>query len=460
MFEDNQQNKENENKFKVKNQKHIFFLNFIILSIFIIIFFISFIIFKGKNKYFNFALAQTQVKNFKENQNRNIIYMKNDQENNKKTTVDKDKKGLLYIGEMTSPRIFHQSIKLNDGNILIVNGNNSIEPKKIIYDGEYREPIEYTCEYSAEIFNPKNNTFSKLESKPMQEKILHLLELNNGNILLISDKFYQVFDTNKKVFNLKVEKPIYKFFKGTENHLYAEIINDNALIECYGLINGNHINSCWITNTDNLKLKSKHNINLKVPEYLTPTYFGYLKLNKNEFLIYTKSFPRTNAQNIYIAIYNIKKKKVTKILEVKDVGNYTNSKPILLNNNKILFTGGVEYVKGAYTSYKKTYPWFIYDANTNSIEKTIDMLFPDSMTTQNPIRLENGSILIVENNKIRQLYNIENNNLEKYNGFELKNIENPNIVQINNHQLLITGGRNIKDKTKKIINSSAFIYTF
>ena len=64
------------------------------------------------------------------------------------------------------------------------------------------------------------------------------------------------------------------------------------------------------------------------------------------------------------------------------------------------------------------------------------------------------------NNKIRQFYNVQTNNLEKYNGFELENIVNPNIIQINNHQILITGGRYTKNGRNECISSDAFIYTF
>jgi len=484
MTENNQNNKEekdnhfeeNKNDDSLQNKKRLFVLtpkrkNLLLFVVVLVVVLIVGINFKDKKKYENAAIAQTKTENFeqiKDMENKSNM-TKKEENNSIKINVNNMKistpeqckeKGLHYIGKMNVPRVFHQSIKLNDGNILIVGGYSKLESKKITFDGDYGEPIEYISEYSAEIFNPTNNNFFKVKSIPIEEDKLQLLKLDNGNILLISDKYYQIFDINKNIFNLPIEKTIYKKYRGTEDILYSEIIRDKILIECYGIISGSCINSCWLTNIDNFELESIQDIKLEIPAYMTPTYFGFLKLNKKEILIYTKSFPRTDVQNMYIAIYDIEKKTITKSIEVKGVGNYQISKPILLVNNRILFTGGIEYEKGGYTYYNKIFPWFIYDSNLNEIEKTINMIFPDSITSQEPINTENENLLIVENNKIRQFYNVQTNNLEKYNGFELENIVNPNIIQINNHQILITGGRYTKNGRNEFISSDAFIYTF
>lgn len=447
--------------------KRKFLLLFLIVLVGFIILGINF---KDKKKYENVAIAQTKTENFEQSndmENKSNMTKKGNNSikkisvnNMKISTPDQCKeKGLHYIGKMTVPRVFHKTIKMQNGNILILKGYSKIQDKKIIDYGNYNEPIEYISEDSAEIYNPTNNSFLQLKSQPAKEDILKLLKIDN-NILIIFDRYYQIFDAINNVFQLPNEKKIYKRFGRIGENQYSEIINNNTLIECSGFISNEYRNCCWLTDIDNFEIKSTQNINMQIPKYLTPNYFGYLKLNKNEILIYTKSFPRTDAKNIYISIYNLKNKIITKSIEIKDVGNYKIAKPILLENNKILFTGGVNYEGGAYIHYDKIYPWFIYDVDLNKIEKTIKMIFPNSITSQEPINLENENLLIVENNKIRQLYNVKTNNLEKYDGFELENIVNPNIIQINNHQLLITGGRYTKKELNKFISNDAYIYTF
>lgn len=383
-----------------------------------------------------------------------------DEINNMKISTPEQckEKGLHYIGKMNVPRIFHKAIKLKDGNILIVGGNNSITYRNNSdMDGKYSDDIEYIPEYSIELFNPINNTFKKLKAKTSISDISEIILLDNDNVLLVSDKEYQVFDTKKNKFYAQQFKNMeFKYVS------YAEKLRDNLLLECYGNIHHGTLEQkfnqhfCCITDITNFKLKVSNNINIEIPEYIKPTNFGYLKINQNEILIYTKSYPRTNTKDIYLALYDIKNNKIIKSNILEHVGNYREAKPILLKNNKILFTGGVIYERGVYISYN-VLPWFIYNIEDNKIEKTIDMLFNDSITAQNPIKLLNGNILIVEDNKIRQLFNTKTNKFEDFNGFNLENIMNPNILQIGDNQLLITGGEN---KRNNNISNDAFLYTF
>gem|GEM_PF-5939991 len=368
------------------------------------------------------------------------------------------KKGLHYIGEMTVPRVFHKTIKLNDGSILIIGGNSGIVNKKEIMDGDYSEPVEYVNEFSAEIYNPHNNKFIKLNSKPHQNSYFKFLTLDNGNILLVSEKF-EIFDVYNKTFKIIGKNEI----KGEYGYIInypslIEKISKNELLQCAGVISPNYTNKCWITDLNDFKVKEIQNIDMEIPKYLLPADLGYIKINDNEILIYTKSYPRTDTTSVYIAVWDMKKKKIIKTKEIENIGSYSISTPVLLDSGRILFTGGAAFKYGIYPEVLPL-SWFIYDTKDNSI-KNINDLYENSIAVNNPVKTSDGNFLIIENNMLRQKFNPNTNKLEAVSGFNIQNIESPNIIKINDNRLLITGGRKKQKELKNAISKEAWIYTF
>lgn len=384
----------------------------------------------------------------------NIQNSENKAEISIKNTDSNLQKGLNYIGEMNVPRLFHSIIKINDNQFLVVGGCNKIEedlsyfPKKGDYHNSGQK--KYIPDFSAEIFNAQDNTFAKIKSKLTENIFTKILNTDNNKLLLISDK-YEIFDTKTKDFTIINKEDISSKISYNPKPMYAELIGDKRLIECFGYEQGpeNIKNTCWITDLTDFKVKEIQNIKLNIPNNLTPCDLGYLKLNNNEILIYTKSYPGTYAKNLYLAVWDINNKKIVKEKEAENVGNLQLSfPPVLLKNNKILFNGGITYDNISMNPHTLQ-PWFIYDFKNNCIEKT-------DITIRAPLyQLSDGRVLIINGNKINKVFNPETKQIESFEGFEIENISNFNIYQISDNRFLITGG-NKKDSDE--ISSSAWIY--
>ena len=409
---------------------------------------------------FGCKIQTNAISNVEQNKKKSEIIEHTNIEEMKISTPEECKeKGLHYIGKMNVPRIFHKTIKLKDGNILIIGGNNKlkVENTKPHLKGPFANHYnyEYIKNKTAEIFNPTNNSFTGLFSMPSQSNYFNIITLKDGNILLCSKKLeiYDIKEQNFRIINKKnLNDKITSF-----NPRFCEKIGNEYLLEC-NHSNKNELikNKCVVTNLTDYSVKYYKEIDFKFPE--KPLILGYLKINENELFIYTEIFsPRNKSTKLNGLVYDISKNKILKTAELINFDS-CEEVPIatLIEKNKILFA-----IKPKF-GYKLCRPhapfqWFIYDIDTNKVSKNIDMLYPHSVLVGEPIKYDNSNFLIFEGNKIRQMLDLKTYELKKFDGFEIKNLENMNIIQINHNQLLITGGI---QKTNNTINDMAWIYTF
>ena len=433
--------------------------------------------FENENKYLNVAIAQSTIAEFKQNNKvENKLNMKENKNYNIKkynirnmkisTPMQCKEKGLHYIGEMTSPRIFHKTIKMNDGKIFIIGGKKEIliSDQNSHIKGHINKFLKYDYinNETAEIFDPSNNSFTKTISNPLQENYINIIPLDNGNILLVSNEF-EVFNIKEKQFKkVGKRKNINNISSEIDNSKFSEKDTDNSLFECTWNINGNIIqNTCWHTSLEKYDVNSIQSFNLRIPESIDAINFGYLQVDEDKILIYSESFPE-KSKNIFIAIYD---KKNNKILSTKKLIDINNSNgfifPIPIDKNKILLANDVLYRQGINTSLHNQedsfLKWFVFNTSENKLEKKINMLYPDSALLGSPIKLQNNNLLVFEGNKIRQVLNMKTLELEEFDGFIIEDLLNMNIIQINENQILISGGIEAK---KQNIKSVAFIYTF
>ena len=129
-------------------------------------------------------------------------------------------------------------------------------------------------------------------------------------------------------------------------------------------------------------------------------------------------------------------------------------------------------------SKKRTYNFqiSIFNFKTNKIEKEIYTKNIDKINEYRIFKLKTGNIFILENDKIKYLFDIKTNELKEAVNADFKINTGANIIQINDNQLLITGGYDER-KTKiyrgstkkegncyldneKEISKSAYIFTF
>jgi hypothetical protein len=403
-------------------------------------------------------MANTNMK-----QSKSKTELKNNMINNEirekvETPIKCQEKGLHYIGEMNFPKVFHKTIKLQDGRILIIGGSNEIKIENT--QPNLKGPFYNTYNYkhikntAAEIFNPLDHSFSILQSSPLQSNYSNIITLDNGNILLIS-KELEIYDIKEKQFKLITNRKQNNKIK----NLYPEfsaMLNSKYIIECNYSNEIDFINNtCMITDLTNYDVLSYKNINLDFPT--KPTLLGYLKINENELLIYTKKFSNRNKiSKLYAIIYDIKNNKILKTKELIEYFCCNDIfKAILIDKNRVIFAQTKDY-EGARNIHCPSTQWFIYNIEKNIVEKNLNMIYPKSVFEGNPI-VCNNHILIFEGNKIRQIFDLKTNELKKYDGFTIDYIRNMNIIQITNNQFLITGGIR---KNNNLVNTKAWIYTF
>jgi hypothetical protein len=122
---------------------------------------------------------------------------------------------------MNEKRRCHSSILLLNGKVLIVGGENQ------------EKPYENRMLYTAEVYNPKNNSFRLINNKLLYPtcSTSRLSLLEKGEIILTGtfEKGSMLFDTNKEIF-LKTEKMNIK----RDSHT-STILNDNNVLIVGGI---------------------------------------------------------------------------------------------------------------------------------------------------------------------------------------------------------------------------------
>ena len=352
-------------------------------------------------------------------------------------------KGLHYIGKMTRPRVSHTVVKLNNGEVLITGGID---------------------DNTAEIFNPLTNKFNKLASKPKYSRHLNSIILDQNNILLSGENL-EIYNIKNKKFkvpfnNIDFEKKMVQFSENIDNHL----------LQCVPSLTEETI--CSIRNLKNFRKKTIKYKFERPKNYYEGGNLGLLYIGKDKILCYEKLFNEMTGVNkrkdLFISVYNIPQNKFMNSNIIEKIGRiYEISSPILIDNDNILFISGIEkiiqkpideYIPFHDNNIKLRYTKsHIYNISKNKVIKKIDLLYSNVLFPIRAIKLSNGNILIIEKTAIRQFFNIKNKEYEKIqNECELNSIHF-NLFNLNDNQILITGG--ITTNTNEKV-SSAWIYTY
>lgn len=187
---------------------------------------------------------------------------------------------------MCRPRYKHSSILLNNGNVLIVGGNdsnNQVIKEAEIYDYKTNnfkcvgESLNYDDEQSfvtlndgrvfiigggGEIYNPKTNTFNKIDNKYLFISDPMLFKISNDNILILSNLPLplKIFKKEKGgIYNLKTNKyeDLSSILDGRTFFSAVQLKDKNILITGGTLDDGRITSSAYLIDKNYLLNKEK-----------------------------------------------------------------------------------------------------------------------------------------------------------------------------------------------------------
>lgn len=355
--------------------------------------------------------------------------------------------GLHYIGQINKPRIFHSVFKINDNDILIVGGCSKKE--------QTINSSQYVQEQSAEIFNLIDLSSKYTKQHPYYPRHSNTFRLSKNKVLFTGN--------NLEIYNINSEK----FFKYNpqyaSNNIEYSDLKDNKLMQCSNAFSSDV--SCELVNLKTNNIEKFINKFRPKPEF-EAYYTGHKKINDKLLLFYQIFYyaKQEESQNMAIGIFDINKKEFISSNIINNIGLYNRtSEPVVIDDNNILFLGGVRYPflkykcndecsenKGIYQKSK------LYNIKDNKVIKELDYLYNDINIPIKGIKLSNGNILIIEGSKIRQLYNIQKMEFESIGPYQIDSI-NSQIINLDENFLLIIGGENTETNE---ISKSVWLYVY
>lgn len=281
---------------------------------------------------------------------------------------------------MNVPRNSYGAIKYDNNHILIAGGFCSDKNKNL-----------YSCSQTAEIYNVKENKFTKISDTNLKYKTnVHTILLDEGKVFILSGCHFEIFNPVNNKFSVIADRGKYipyrqEYIYTINNFSYPDVLQinqDEILIygvRPFGVVPDKELFAMEIFN-----LKTKKSTNIPI---------DYNKLS----YINIGSLIKIDDEKILFVGAGIDKKDVVKFnLKTKSFENYNrlplplSSDGFLLNNSKVLFVRGSlftpDYFRG--TSLERA----IYDCKTNKIYnyKTSHK----SHYTPKIINLDNNSVYI------------------------------------------------------------------
>ena len=281
---------------------------------------------------------------------------------------------------MNTPRYSYEAIKYDNNYILIVGGFCSDNNKN-----------PYSCSQTAEIYNVKENKFTKISDTNLKYKTnIHAISLDKEKVFILSGSHFEIFNPVNNEFSIIANRRQYnstrhEYMYTINNYASSDIlqINQNEIL-IYGTRPLTTVPDRELFAMEIFNLETKKSINIPV---------DYSKLS----YINIGSPIKIDDEKILFVGAGIDKKDVVKFnLKTKSFENYSrlplplSSDGFLLNNSKVLFVRGSlftpDYFRG--TSLERA----IYDCKTNKIYnyKTSHK----SHYTPKIINLDNNSVYI------------------------------------------------------------------
>ena len=311
------------------------------------------------------------------------------------------------LAKMNIARAYHQSILLDDDNILIVGGTNNTDEINEKYGVK-------TGLKSTEIYNFKSNKFTLANETNLPHVYHNLFKMDNGNIVVADFNGIEIFDVKTKKFKLLKTKPSSNTPQ-FNSYKFVLLPNDRLLVLGGG---------SFVQYNKEPKMLNKGEIIDLNRDKLVKTFdimgsgFGTLQLSNNNIIIAGGYSSRYNyLTDIYL--FDAKNLKYSKFSQLKN--GIVNPFMFLYGNNVLILGGKI--IKNSKIAPQTDVE--ILNLNTKQT-KTLDIskhliggFIDPPYRIVNAFQLDNGKIFILKTNDLNvspfilNIEKIDNNKITK-----------------------------------------------
>lgn len=226
--------------------------------------------------------------------------------------------------EMNIKRAYHQSILLDNENVLIAGGVNKTNNETFGLK-------------SAEIFNTKENKFVKISDMNLPHVYHSALKMKNGNIVIADINGIEIFDTKTNKFNLLKTKPKYRF---PEFRQYKfELLPNDKLVIIGGRIETKNGKQRNLRNLNQIEIIDLNNDKLVKTINFEGNRFGTTLLKNGDLLIVGGKIVYKNKEFLSNEVFVLDSKK----LQLKHLANLKHGVQnpfVFSNNDNVVVLGG------------------------------------------------------------------------------------------------------------------------
>lgn len=319
------------------------------------------------------------------------------------------------IATLEKPRAVHTATRLLDGNVLVVGG---MYKNAVFHDG-------------AEVFNPKQNTFTTLKNKLTKKRVAHTATLlKDGRILIVggwSNREHP--EKSAEVYNPKTQK-----FSAVRDMRFmrsghSSTLLDNGKVLIAGGYNGDRI-------FDEAELFNPETNSFEfIGKMKTPRKLHTATKLKDGKILFVGGEVRRRETTSSAEIFDPKTNKFIKLSATMRDVRYKHD-AILLLDGKVLIFGGSDHRDGR----GKLKTAEIFDPKKQTFIPTNNMKFARFKIGEAATLLNNGKVLIAGGSEEAEIFNPKTKSFERVSGIIGKSFHFASVTLLKDGRALILGG--------------------
>lgn len=337
------------------------------------------------------------------------------------------------IATLENARAAHTATRLADNNVLIVGG---MRKDGVLYD-------------DAEIFNPNNNSFTKLNTKLTKKRVSHTATLlNDGRVLIVGGWSNRSQPENTaEIFEPKSQK-----FIAVGNTKFARSGHSSTLLE-----NGKVLIAGGFDGERNLS-----EAELFDPETNSFKFIGKMQNTRNVHsattlkdgrVLFTGGEIRRGEIASGAEIFNPKTSSFAKVFAKMNAVRYKHDAVLLADNNVLIFGGSDERdFRGKLKSAE------IFNIENQTFTPINDMNFARFKINETAVLLQNGKVLIAGGSEEAEIFNPATKSFEKVSGSLGKSLHYASVTLLKDGRALILGGYEFVKSGEPTSTNQAWIF--
>lgn len=337
------------------------------------------------------------------------------------------------IARLENARAAHTATRLADNNILIVGGMRK--------DGELYD--------DAELFDPNNNTFTKVKNKLTKKRVSHTATLlNDGRVLIVGGWS----NRSKPENTAEIYEPQTQKFIAVGNTKFARSGHSSTLLE-----NGKVLIAGGFDGERNLS----------EAEIFNPETNAFETIGKMQNVRNVHSATTLNDGRILLTggeikrgeiaadaeIFNPKTNTFSKVSAKMNHVRYKHDSVLLADGNVLIFGGSDE--KDMHGKLKSAE---IFNAEKETFTPVKDMNFARFKINETAVLLANNKVLIAGGSEEAEIFNPKTKSFEKVSGSLGKSLHYSSVTLLKDGRALILGGYEFVKSGEPTSTNQAWIF--